>query len=144
MGVRRHCAGPSSPAVARHSTTEPHILSHLFVSLLSLKFHWRGWLCIQIITCVRGDNIMIRRFQLCYGFVAKALALFQSYLEGRTQPVVIRDAPSNTTRVTPGVPQGSVLGPLLFSLYLQPIGDIITAHGFFPITTLKTCSYTSF
>ena len=50
---------------------------------------------------------------------------------GRSQIVVIRDASSNTTHVTSGVPQSSVLGPLLFSLYVQHIGDIITAHGFF-------------
>ena len=74
-------------------------------------------------------NIMIRRLQLRYGVVGKALAWLQSYLEGRTQRVVIRDASSNTTRVTSGVPQGSVQVPLLFSLYVQPIGDIITAHG---------------
>ena len=68
---------------------------------------------------------MIRRLQLRYGFVGKALPWLQSYLEGRTQRVVVRDASSNITRVTSGVPQGSVLGPLLFSLY----GEIITAHG---------------
>ena len=68
-----------------------------------------------------NHNIMIGQLQFHYGFVGKALAWLQSYLEGRTQRVVIRDASSNTTRVTSGVPQGSVLGPLLFSLYVQPL-----------------------
>ena len=72
---------------------------------------------------------MIRQLQLRYGFVGEAFVWLQSYLEGRTQRVVIRDASSNTTRVTSGVTQGSVLRPLLLSLYVQPIGDIITAHG---------------
>ena len=51
---------------------------------------------------------MIRRFQLRYAFVGNALVWLQSYLEGRTQRVVISDASSITTRVTSGVPQGSV------------------------------------
>ena len=54
-----------------------------------------------------------------------------SYLKERTQRVVIGDQSSSTTTVTTGVPQGSDLGPLLFSLYVQPIGDIIRAHGLF-------------
>ena len=75
-----------------------------------------------------NHKIMIQRLRLRYGIVGKALGWLQSYLQNRTQRVAIRDASSNTC-LTPGVPQGSVLGPLLFSLYVQPIGDIIRAQG---------------
>ena len=53
------------------------------------------------------------------------------YLQERTQRIVIDGQSSSTTTLTAGVPQGSVLEPLLFSLYVQPIGDIIRAHGLF-------------
>ena len=76
-----------------------------------------------------NHKIMIQRLRLRSGIVGKALGWLQSYLQNRTRRVVIRDASSNATCLTSGVPQGSVLGPLLFSLYVQPIGDIIRAHG---------------
>ena len=78
-----------------------------------------------------NHNILIRRLRLRYGFVGKILDWVISYLKERSQRVVIGDQSSSTTTVTTGVPQGSVLGPLLFSLYVQPIGDIIRAHGLF-------------
>ena len=66
-----------------------------------------------------------------YGFLGKALYWLISYLKERTQRVVIGDQSSSTTTLTTGVPQGSVLGSLLFSLYVQHIGEIIRAHGLF-------------
>ena len=51
------------------------------------------------------------------------------YLQDRSQGVVIGRASSEPRILTTGVPQGSVLGPLLFSLYVQPIGKVIRRHG---------------
>ena len=78
-----------------------------------------------------NHDILIRRLRLRYGFVGKAIDWIISYLQERTQRIVIGDQSSSTTTLTTGVPQGSVLGPLLLSLYVQPIGDIIRAHGLF-------------
>ena len=69
-----------------------------------------------------NHGILIRRLRF------KALDWVISYLKEKTQQVVIGDQSSSTTTLTTGVPQGSVLGPLLFSLYVQPIDDIIRAH----------------
>ena len=78
-----------------------------------------------------NHTILIRRLPLRYGFVGKALDWVIYCLKERTQRVVIGDQSSSTTTVTTRVPQGTVLGTLLFSLYVQPIGDIIRAHGLF-------------
>ena len=58
-----------------------------------------------------------------------ALRWFQSYLEDRTQSVTIQNACSAPRDLCVGVPQGSVLGPQLFSIYSAPLGKIIKAHG---------------
>ena len=53
-----------------------------------------------------------------YGVKAKALEWFESYLDDRTQSVVIRDVSSDPVILDCGVPQGSVAGPLAFTLLL--------------------------
>ena len=52
------------------------------------------------------------------------LAWLKSYLSGRTQPVAFSGHSSQSSDLPYGVPQGSVLGPLLFTLYTGSVGDI--------------------
>ena len=54
---------------------------------------------------------------------------FHSYLTGRTQAVFLDGVSSDSVNLTCGVPQGSVLGPILFNIYTQPLGEIARKHG---------------
>ncbi len=58
------------------------------------------------------------------------LRWFESYLTGRSFRVAWGGEVSKTHQLVTGVPQGSVLGPLLFSTYTTSLGPIIQAHGF--------------
>ena len=57
-----------------------------------------------------------------------AFQLIQSYLEGRSSRVFVSGQFSRAHILHCGVPQGSVIGPLLFTLYICPIGDILRTH----------------
>lgn len=56
-----------------------------------------------------------------YGLSESALSLFRSYLQNRKQFVTIEGIDSERNDITTGVPQGSILGPLLFIIYINDL-----------------------
>ncbi len=64
------------------------------------------------------------------GITGIPLRWFESYLTGRSFRVAWGGEVSKAHQLVTGVPQGSVLGPLLFSTYSTSLGPIIQAHGF--------------
>uniref|UniRef100_A0A8R1IB03 Reverse transcriptase domain-containing protein n=1 Tax=Caenorhabditis japonica TaxID=281687 RepID=A0A8R1IB03_CAEJA len=79
-----------------------------------------------------------------YGISGSLLCLLTSFLTGRNQVVCVNGSTSACSSVMSGVPQGSVLGPLLFLLYINDIGDNFKSNYLLYADDLKIFSHSSF
>ncbi len=74
-------------------------------------------------------DILIDRSQNYTGVQGQALRWFRSYLSDHYYFVYLNGESSQLSPVKYGLPQGSVLGPLLFSIFMLPLGNIIRKYG---------------
>ena len=73
-------------------------------------------------------QLLLSDFSDC-GVEGTALSLLESYLESREQCVAIGESRSEPTTLQYGVPQGSVLGPVLFTVYTGTLAFLLEAQG---------------
>jgi hypothetical protein len=76
-----------------------------------------------------SHTIFINRLQTELGIQGNVLKWFQSYLSDRTSRVCIDGSFSDPLELQFGLPQGSIIGPSGFSLYVLPVGHIIRSFG---------------
>ena len=86
--------------------------------------YWIFQLCLTLSV----NRFFFPRLETVFGICSTALQWFRSYLLDRNQCAVVNNSASSSLVIF-GVPQGSVLGPVLFVLYTTPLSDIIANHS---------------
>ena len=74
-------------------------------------------------------SILLNRLNHCFGIRGKALTWFQSYLLNRSQFVYVKNERFSSRCLKYGVPQGSVLGPMLYCMYTAPLANVINVQA---------------
>ena len=114
-----------------HSTETAllRIVNDLLLSLNDRKVSILALLDLSAAFDTIDHSTLLSRLQYDFGIEGTALQWFSSYLSHRTQSVLVNGQVSTAVPICFGVPQGSVLGPVLFVLYTSPLAKVIEKHS---------------
>ena len=105
------------------------LVNDLFLSLIKGNIYVLALLDFSSAFDIFDHPILVHRLHTDFGFTYTVLQWFSSYLTDRTHYVSLSNNCSAFTHVHSGVPQGSVLGPILFTMYTKPLSAIIDSHS---------------
>ena len=121
-----------SPRLSQHHSTETAVLRVVSDIRVALDVGHVSLLLLLDMSAAFDTvdhDILIARLYKTFAVRQTPLQLFRTYLSGRSQTILSSSSCSAKQLIQSGVPQGSVLGPILFSLYVSDIAGIVAAHG---------------
>ena len=130
--ARHGVCEPYQSAYRQHHSTETAMIKVVSDLLLNIDNKRQSVLVMLDLSAAFDTvdhQILLDRLSTTVGLEGRALMWFGSYLSGRSQAVSVQGKMSSSRLLDYGVPQGSVLGPILFSLYTLPLGALIRSHG---------------
>ena len=129
----------------KNKSTE-HAISSIFAKITNALSNKKSSYCIFLDFAKAFDTvnhkILVEKLSY-YGVHGKTLSLFESYLSNRTQVVEVNGKTSDKGLIKHGVPQGSILGPLLFLLYINDISKSSDILKFFLFADDTTVYYSA-
>ena len=117
-------------AYQRHHSTETALFKVKNAILMSMKNQKFTLLVLDLTAAFDtvDHRILLDRLQFDFQISGSALNWIESYVSNRAQRIYIDGVLSSNFNLKFGVPQGSCLGPLLFSLYASKLFKIVESH----------------